>query len=155
MYITLKMTINEQETSLDVNLTNRAGRIYRQHFNRDILKDMSDIYKKMHKSILDEIDMTGISVTGKTEQEIYEQILTKVDMTKLMSAQNEKVTFTFDETERCGQIIWAFAKNHDDKIPNYEEWIDSFDYILPVTDIVDALYNAWTTSAQPTIELKN
>lgn len=155
MYITLKMKINEQELSLEVNMTNRAGRIYRQYFNSDILADMTDIYKKLHKSILDEIDMSGISISGKTEQEIYDQLIEKVDVSKLMAAQNERPAFTFEETDLCGHIVWAFVKNKDEKTPNYEEWIDSFDYILPVIDIVDALYNAWNKSAQPTIELKN
>ena len=155
MYITLKMKIQDQEIPLEVNLTNRAGRIYRQQFSRDILKDMSEIYKKLHKSILDEIDMSKIDVKGKTEQEIYEQILSNVDMSKLLAEQSAKDEFSFEETERAGQIVWAFAKNRDIKIPNYEEWIDSFDFILPVLDIVDALYTAWGKSAQPTVELKN
>ena len=34
MYITLKMKIQDQEIDLDVNLANRAGRIYRQTYNR-------------------------------------------------------------------------------------------------------------------------
>ena len=155
MNITLKMNIQDQEFTLNANLTNAAGRIYRQQYNRDILKDMSEIHKKMHRSPFDEINLNEIEVKGKTEQEIYEQLVSKVDVAKFLSAQTEREQLSFEETDRCGQIVWAFVKNADKDTPYYEEWIDSFDFILPVIDIVDALYEAWTKSAQPTIELKN
>ena len=65
MNLTLKMNIQDQEFELNANLTNNAGRIYRQQFSRDILKDMSDIYKKMHKSPFDGINLTGLEINGK------------------------------------------------------------------------------------------
>ena len=154
MNITLKMKIQDQEFRLEANLTNRAGRIYRQQFGRDLIRDMSEIYKKLHKSPLEGIDLSGVSFKGKTEEEIYDQILSNVDVGKLVSGQSDN-TLDFEEDERGGQIIWAFVKNQDDKTPNYEEWIDSFDFVLPVGDIVSALYEAWTNAARPTIELKN
>lgn len=155
MNITLKMKIQDQEFVIAANLTNAAGRIYRQQFSRDLLKDMSDIYKKLHRSPLDGIDMTGVEIRGKSEQEIYEQILSKVDVTKLVSSQTDKPELDFEETEHAGQITWAFVKNADKDIPNYEKWIDEFDFVLPAGEIVSALYEAWTKSAQPTVELKN
>lgn len=155
MYITLKMKIQDQEFNLEVNLANKAGRIYRQQYCRDLLKDMDEIYKKLHKSPFDGIDMTGIDIDGKTEQEIYEQLLTRVDMSKLLQSQSDKNALSFEEEERAGQIVWAFTKNKNADTPNYEDWIDSFDFILPVGDIVCALFEAWGKSAQPTIELKN
>ena len=155
MYITLKMKIQDAEIDLEVNLTNRAGRIYRQQYNRDLLKDMSELYKKLNKSPLDGIDMTGVEIKGKTEEEIYEQLIGRVDVAKLMNAQADQIMLDFEETERAGQIIWSFAKNRDEKLPNYEKWIDSFDFILPVDKIVSALYEAWGKAAQPIVELKN
>lgn len=155
MNITLKMNIQEQEFELNANLTNNAGRIYRQQFSRDILKDMSDIYKKMHRSPFDGIDLKGLEINGKTEQEIQDQLMSRIDIAQLLEAQNEAAVLTFEEEERGGQIIWAFVKNADRSVPNYEKWIEEFDFILPVGDIVSALYEAWTKSAQPTIELKN
>ena len=154
MEITLNMRIQDQDIALKANLTNHAGRIYRQQYNRDILKDMSAIYKKLHKSPFDGIDMSGIKINGASEQEIYEQIMAKVDVTKLLSAQTENV-LDFEDTETGGQIIWAFVKNADKDTPNYEEWIDSFGFVLPIGGIVSALYEAWTKSAVPTVELKN
>ena len=149
------MKIHDQEFELNANLTNNAGRIYRQQYSRDLLRDMGDIYKKLRKSPFDGINMDGIELAGKTEQEIYEQLVSRIDMTKLLTAQNEIEILSFEDEERAGQIIWAFVKNADNTIPNYEKWIDGFDFILPVGDIVCALYEAWTKSAQPTIELKN
>jgi len=153
MYITLKMKIQEQEFTLEVNLANRAGRIYRQQFNRDLLKDMSEIDRKLHKSPFEGLNIQDIEITGKTDQEIYEQIVSRIDVSKFLEQNNTPLDF--EETETCGHIIWAFAKNKDEKIPNYEEWIDSFDFVLPVGEIVTALYEAWGKSAKPTIELKN
>lgn len=155
MNITLKMKIQEQEFALEANLSNRAGRIYRQQFNRDLLKDMTDLYKKTHKSIFDGVDLTGIDLKDKTEQEIYEQILSRVNMAEFIESLNKSQSLTFEETDQCGQIVWAFVKNKDADTPNYEDWIDSFDFILPVVDISNTLFEAWNKSAQPTIELKN
>ena len=152
MIITLKL--NETNTELEVNMTNRVGRIYRQAFSRDILKDMQIIYKKLHKSPFEGIDMSGINIEGKSEEEIYQMLISKVDMTKLLDAR-ENATLDFEETEMGGHIIWAFAKNADDKIKGYEDWIDSFEYILPVGEIVSALLEAWNNAAAPTVELKN
>ena len=154
MNITLKMKIQDQEFELNANLTNNAGRIYRQQFSRDILKDMGDIYKKMHVSPFAGISLEGIVLEGKTESEISEQLMSRVDVSKLLTLQ-EKEVLSFEDEELGGRIIWAFVKNADKALPNYEKWIEEFDFILPVGDIVSALYEAWTKSAQPTIELKN
>ena len=155
MYITLKMNIQDQEINLEVNLANRAGRIYRQQYGRDLIKDMSELYSKLNKSPFDGIIMTGIEIKGKTEEEIYAQLMERVDVTKLLANQTPVMLLSFEETERAGQIIWAFAKNRDNSIPNYEEWIDSFDFILPVDKILTALYEAWGKTVQPTVEIKN
>ena len=152
MKITLKM--NESNTEMTVNMTMNGARIYRQNFSRDMLKDMNEIYVKLHKSPFDGIDMSGIQVEGKTDQEIYEQLMSKVDVTKLFASQTKEM-LDYDETERGAQIIWAFAKNADRNLPDFEEWIEGFDYILPVGDIVSALFEAWHKSATPTVEIKN
>lgn len=152
MKITLKL--NETDTELIVNMTMHGARIYRQSFNRDMLKDMNEIYSKLHKSPFDGIDMSGIQIEGKTDQEIYAQLLSKVDANKILAAQN-KETLDFDETERGAQIIWAFVKNADKNAPDFDEWIEGQDFILPVGDIVSALFEAWHKSAMPTVEIKN
>lgn len=155
MIVTLKMNIQDQDFTLEVDLTNKAGRIYRQQFGRDLLKDMRELYQKLNRSIFDGIDMSKIQIIGKTEQEIYEQIIANADVSRLLTAQTDQEPLDFEETEKAGQIIWAFAKNRDENIPNYEEWIDDYDFILPVDKIVTALYNAWAKTAQPIVELKN
>lgn len=155
MYITLKMEIQEEVFTLDLNLANRAGRIYRQQFERDILKDMSDLYRKLHRNPLDIFDLTGFDAEGKTEEEIHDELMSRVNVDKLMTFQSESIPLDFEETERAGQIIWAFAKNRKESIPSYEDWIDEFDFVLPVEKIIPALYEAWGKSAKPIIELKN
>lgn len=151
MYITLKMKIQEQDIALEVNLANRAGRIYRQQYGRDLISDMGDIYKKLHKSPFSGIDMTDINPNGLTEQEIFERIMSKVNVNDYLT----KTMLSFDDTETAGKIIWAFAKNRNENIPTYEDWIDSFDFVLPVEEIITALYDAWGKSARPTVVLKN
>ena len=151
MYITLKMKIEEQEIAIDVNLANRAGRIYRQQYGRDLIADMSDLYKKLHKSPFSDIDMTGVDLNSLTEQEIFERIMSGIDVNDYLKKQ----VLSFEDTETAGKIIWAFTKNRNESIPNYEDWIDSFDFVLPVEDIVTALYDAWGKSARPIVEIKN
>lgn len=154
MLITLKMKIQDQEFTLNCNLTNSAGRIYREQFSRDLLKDMSDICKKINRSPFDGINLKSIDVKGKTEQEIYRQILDQVDVSALLDEQGN-IELDFEETERGYQIVWAFVKNADNKTPTFTEWSDNFDFVLPVGDIVPALYTAWQKSAMPIVELKN
>ena len=152
MYITLKMKIQDQEINLDVNLANRAGRIYRQTYNRDILKDMAEIYKKVNKNPFDGIDTSGIDIVGMTEEELLNELISRVDPRELIK---DREILDFEEAERAGQIIWAFAKNRNKDLPGYEDWIDSFDFILPVEEILTKLFEAWGKSAAPTIEVKN
>ena len=155
MNITLKMNIQDQDFEINANLTNNAGRIYRQQFSRDMLKDMNEMYRQLHKSPFEGIDITGIDVNGKSEQEIYEQILAKVDVSKFLALQMDQEVMSFEDMDTCGHIIWAFVKNADKNTPAYEQWIDEFDFVLPAGEIVSALYDAWTKSAVPTVELKN
>ena len=152
MYITLKMKIQDQEIDLDVNLANRAGRIYRQTYNRDILKDMAEIYKKVNKNPFDGVDTSGIDFVGMTEEELLKELVSRVDPRELIK---DREILDFEEAERAGQIIWAFAKNRNKDLPGYEDWIDSFDFILPVEEILAKLFEAWGKSAAPTIEVKN
>lgn len=154
MIITLKMKIQDQEFALNCDLTNSAGRIYRQQFSRDLLKDMSDICKKINRSPFEGINLKNIDVKGKTEQEIYQQLLDQVDVTNLLNTQERNV-LDFEDTERGYQIVWAFVKNADDKTPTFSEWSDGFDFVLPIRDIVPALYTAWQKTAMPIVELKN
>ena len=152
MYITLKMKIQDQEIDLDVNLANRAGRIYRQTYNRDSLKDMAEIYKKVNKNPFDGVDTSGIDFVGMTEEELLKELVSRVDPRELIK---DREILDFEEAERAGQIIWAFAKNRNKDLPGYEDWIDSFDFILPVEEILAKLFEAWGKSAAPTIEVKN
>ena len=152
MYITLKMKIQDQEIDLDVNLANRAGRIYRQTYNRDILKDMAEINKKVNKNPFDGVDTSGIDIVGMTEEELLKELISRVDPRELIK---DREILDFEEAERAGQIIWAFAKNRNKDLPGYEDWIDSFDFILPVEEILTKLFEAWGKSAAPTIEVKN
>ena len=152
MQITLKM--NEQDAVLKVNMTMNSARIYRQVFRRDMLKDMNDIYMKLRRSPFDGMDLSGIDVEGKTENEIYAQIIKKVDVTKFLEAR-DRDALDFEETERGAMIIWAFTKNADKDTPEYDEWFESFDYILPVGEIIIALFESWHKSAMPTVEIKN
>ena len=155
MYITLKMKIQDQEINLEVNLANRVGRIYREQFNRDLLRDMGELYKKLNKNPFEGVDLNGIDIVNNSWENISNELLSRVDVSKYLSENNIDNDLDFEETERAGQIIWAFVKNRNNDIPNYEEWIDEFDFILPVGEILTALYEAWEKSAKPTIEIKN
>lgn len=153
MNITLNMKLQDQEFDLTINMTMNAGRIYRQQFQRDLIKDLAELYQKFNLSIYDNIDLKGIETEGKTEKEITQQIITRAF--PAWSEAQRKITPTYEDTERTGQILWAFAKNADMNLPGYEKWIDEFDYILPTKEIVIALYGAWNDSAKPTVEIKN
>ena len=151
MNITLKMQIQEQELNLVVNLTLKACRIFRQQFHEDILQQMQSIYKAYNKSPFEGMDLSGVTVEGKTEQEIYAQLLNKIDVSKLTEVRE----LTAEQTETGYKIIWAFAKNADPDLPGFDDWVDKFDYILPIGEIITALFEAWNKSAKPTIEIKN
>lgn len=153
MNITLKMKLQDQEFNLIINMTMNAGRIYRQQFQRDLVKDLSELYEKFNPSIFDNIDLKGIETEGKAEEEITQQIITRAY--PVWAEAQKKIIPSYEDIERTGQILWAFAKNADMNLPGYEKWIDEFDYILPTKEIVIALYGAWNDSAKPTVEIKN
>lgn len=153
MLITLKMTIQDQDFNLGVDVTMKACRIYRQQFGRDIIKDMAEINRIVNPSLYDLVDISEIKVDGKTEDEVLQEVMKKAYPEY---KKHEKTTvLDYQHTEQASQIIWAFAKNADESIPNYEDWIDSFDFILPVKEIITSLYDVWNKTAQPIIEIKN
>lgn len=151
MNIHLKMQIQNEAIELTANLTLKACRIYRQNFSRDLLQDMQNIYKTYNKSPFEGINFAGMDVEGKSEQEIYAQLLSRVDVTKL----SELHTLSGEQTETGYQIVWAFLKNADPDLPGYEKWTEQFDYILPIGEIITALFDAWNANAKPTVEIKN
>ena len=160
MNVTLKMKIQDQDFDLVLNLTNRAARIYRQYFQRDLLDDLSELYSKtsvssgLRKELLKEIDLSKVDTDNITEERLAEQILKQVDVQKLLSNRELK-PLNFADSERACRIVWSFVKNADEKTEAYEEWADSFDFVLPVEEIIPAVYNAWMKSARPIVEIKN
>lgn len=153
MELTLKMKIGDQEFTLVVNMTNKAGRIYRQKYSRDLVQDLTAINKKINPSIYDYVDISQLDIVNKTEEELNADLIRMAYPKYKEYTQNNVLDFT--DTEQANQIIWAFAKNADDKLPDYEDWIDSFDFVMPVKSIIPVLFDAWTKTAQPIIELKN
>lgn len=153
MLITLKMKIQDQDFDLVVDVTMKACRIYRQQFGRDIIKDMTEIYRMVNPSIYDMVDMSEIQVEGKTEDEVYQEVMRKV-YPEYKKHEHTSI-LDYEHTEQASQIIWAYAKNANEALPNFEEWIDSFDFILPVKEIITSLYQVWNETAKPIIEIKN
>ena len=155
MKLTLKMNIDNKDFDLVFDLTNRAGRIYRQYFGRDAIKDLNALHKLANPNPFGSIDVSKVKLPENAKEDITEKDIIEALLQQIDTEKFEDVVFDFSHTEQAGQIIWAFAKNADDKLPNYEEWIDDFDFVLPVKEIIDVLYDAWNGSAQPTLELKN
>lgn len=156
MNITLKLSINDQVFEIVANATLKVCRIYRQQFGRDLIKDMSEINKMIKPSIYDFVDpdeLSKINVENMNDEELNRAILKKVY--PAYRKFEKEVLLDYEHTERANQIIWAFAKNADENLSGYEDWIDGFDFILPVKKIIPALYDAWEKSAQPIIEVKN
>ena len=156
MNITLKLSINDQVFEIVANATLKVCRIYRQQFGRDLIKDMSEINKMIKPSIYDFVDteeLAKINTENVSEEELNRTILKKVY--PAYRKFEKEVLLDTEHTERANQIIWAFAKNADENLPGYEDWIDEFDFILPVKKIIPALYDAWEKSAQPIVEVKN
>lgn len=153
MKVTLKMKIDDQDFILNLNLNMRACQIYRQQFNRDVLKDMTEIYKLVNPSPFAGMEFSDIVTEGKTEEEVYSQVISKA-MPIYFSQREDDKPLDFEMTERACQIIWAFAKNAGEP-KNYEDWIYSFDFVFPAENAIVALYNAWYKSATPIIETKN
>ena len=151
MKITLKLNNETGSENLAINMTMNAARIYRQEFNRDLLKDMNEIYWKVNRSVFEGVDLSGID-TSKSENEITAEIIQRAQLNILSESKND---LDFDETERGCMVLWAFTKNADAKTLEFNEWFGSFDYVLPIAEIITALYEAWHKTAAPTVELKN
>ena len=154
MNITLEMKIQDQEFDLVVDMTMKAGRIYRQQYNRDLAEDLAEMSNLFSPNPFKYIDPSSIDMNTMSEEEIYDRVMRKAIPEYLLN-KKAGMSLSFDQTERAYQIIWAFAKNADEKLPTCQVWEDIFDFVLPVSTIIPALYEAWEKTARPIVEIKN
>lgn len=57
-----------------------------------------------------------------------------LDLFKAMDDHLKLEKMNLKQSEQMAQIVWAFAKTSDPKIPEYEEWIETFE-VFPLADI--------------------
>ena len=99
------------------------------------------------------IDYSKINVDSQTDEEIQNELVRQA--LPIYFRNRRESALTYSDTEQACQIIWAFVKNADDTTPVYTEWIDGFDFVLPIKDLINILYTAWNETARPTVEVKN
>lgn len=150
----LEVTIDEAVTRIRIRATLGAARIYRTAFGRDLIEDIIVLQRSLNGGL--EAKMLE-ALNGKDIDFANEEAVTKVLMESTdFAALVETKVPTFDEMERVGQVLWAFAKNADGSIPGYEGWIGKVEDALTVSAaIIDELYQLWTRSSGTTVALKN
>lgn len=57
-----------------------------------------------------------------------------LDLFKAMGDHLQLERMNSKNSEQMKKIVWAFAKTADAKIPEYEEWIETFE-VFPLADI--------------------
>ncbi len=142
--------------------TIKAVMIYQMQFGRGFIEDLQDIfntlsdnYEDMLPGLLKSIDPKTLKkLHNKKSQNIEELlpiVLDKLDLSKLLN----KSLSTEQYINSC-QIIWALSKNADNSILEFDDWLDTFEY-LPMTmiqDLIILIYQQWSGVSENTIELK-
>lgn len=149
----LEIKSDETTITIPVRISLRAGRIYRTEFGRDLIADLAALYQKT--TIDNQTKLFGVlrekNIDFADETAVTQAIMENADL--LLMTQDQPLSFS--DTERAGQILWAFAKNSNEQIPGAEAWIDSFDILIPYKEVISTVYSLWQQASSPTIELKN
>lgn len=149
----LEIKSDEGIVTIPIRISLRAGRIYRTEFGRDLIADLAELYKKTtmdNQAKLFEI-LRGKNVDLSDETAVTKAIVENADL--LLISQDQPLTFA--DTERAGQVLWAFAKNSNEQIEGANDWADSFDILIPYKEIVPTIYSLWQQASTPSVVLKN
>ena len=150
----LEFKSDESTITIPIRLSLRGCRFYRTEFGRDLIADLAALYQAIEgepqAKFLKELSAHQID----PENEIAVKAFLK-ENPEVMILIADRV-LSFEETETGLRILWAFAKNHDDTLQqSAEDWGDSFDTVLPVRELILAIYGLWVAASAPTVALKN
>lgn len=149
----LNIGSEERQLQIPVRITFKAARIYRAEFGNDLIEDLTDTNQRLSGINMTQIwaSMRGKDIDLSDEKAVTQAILSEVNFADIGTDR----PLTFEETERSARIVWAFAKADNPSLPGVEDWIDSFEGVLPFREIVGTLYSLWIEATATTVTLKN
>lgn len=118
------ITINDKEIQLDNNIG--WAMIYKDQFGADIIPALMPLFAGA-MDIISEL----LKKVGKTDEIDVREVLAEVDGDALMNAVIHLSGLEFVDFIN---IVWALAKNADEKIPEPRKWVKQFD-TFPVDEI--------------------
>lgn len=149
-----ELKYNDEKDLVKVKLTLGAAHIYQAQFNRDLFTDLYELAVDINESVVDKaikrLNIKRDDLLSLSEQEITEKILSEIDISEVIANK----PMTLEQCERALNVIWAFAKNADEKISLPEKWLDEFE-LFPTRKYINQLFDKWTAVQNGTIELKN
>lgn len=118
------ITIDDKEIQLDNNIG--WAMIYKDQFGTDIIPALMPLFAGA-MDIISEL----LQKVGKTDEIDVREVLAEVDGDALMNAVIHLSGLEFVDFIN---IVWALAKNADEKIPEPRKWVKQFD-TFPVDEI--------------------
>ncbi len=118
------ITIDDKEIQLDNNIG--WAMIYKDQFGTDIIPALMPLFAGA-MDIISEF----LQKVGKTDEIDVREVLAEVDGDALMNAVIHLSGLEFVDFIN---IVWALAKNADEKIPEPRKWVEQFD-TFPVDEI--------------------
>ncbi|UJF27457.1 hypothetical protein [Planococcus sp. 107-1] len=95
---------------------------------------MKFLNRNTNKAFAIEIDGKQVDLKiNRAARKLYKSRF-KLDLFKAMEDHLELEKMNLKQSNQMAQIVWAFAKTSDPKIPEYEEWIETFE-VFPLADI--------------------
>lgn len=149
---TLVIQTDDKEIEITVKASMSALQLYRAEFNADLIRDLNEIYNKLHPDpFADAIKKLNINPEKTSQEELANLILSNVDYSVY---DNENAILDGDAQIKAYQIIWTMAKAAGNGTKRFDLWCNDFEF-LPVNAIIDRCYEIWKTANTGIVQLKN
>lgn len=116
-------TINIGGTDFVFRASALLPRLYRYHFGRDLVSDLSKLQKKWKKIVNDDV----------SEEEKQDREWTALDLT------------IFED------VAWVMARQGNPEIPdNPDDWLDTIDGPFSIYEVLPQIFELWRINQQTT-----
>ena len=153
---TIIVHANGKDTEIPVKASMKALLSYRAEFTGDLLKDLNEVYAKLHPDpFMEAIKKSGINPSKISRDELLQTVIENIDYASLDADGNAMPVLPDADTQiKAMQIIWTMAKTANGSTKRFDLWCDDMG-LLPVADLIDRCYEIWQQANAGTIELKN
>ena len=149
---TIVIENGDENIEIPVKASMGSLSLYRATFNEDLIRDLNEIYRKLHPDpFMDAMQRAKLNPNQMDQEALASAILENVDYSTL---DDESVLPDGGIQMKALQIVWAMAKTADDSLGKFEKWCDRFEF-LPIRGMVDCCHEIWQKANATTVKIKN